>query len=117
LPTPVPPSSPKIGNRRYEVKVQRHTSRATMGEVNYTYGFIRSATHSTRTGRKFRRAEVHDTFWHEVTHGILWEMGHRLYQNEKFVGQFANLLNRAIESARFERREGGSVKRLEGGAR
>ena len=117
MPTPVLPSSLKIGSRRYEVHVQRHTSRATMGEVNYTYGFIRLATHSTRTGRKFRPTEVHDTFWHEVTHGILWEMGHRLYQNEKFVRQFANLLTKAIESARFESREVRSEKSLAGGAR
>ena len=60
---------------------------------------------------------MHDTFLHEVTHGIMWEMGHRLYRDEELVGQFANVLTRAIESARFERCEGGSVKRLEGGAR
>ena len=117
MPSPVLPRSLKIGQRRYEVKVQRHVSRTTMGEVNYTYAFIRVATHSARTGRKFRHAEVRDTFWHEVTHGILWEMGHRLYRDEKFVGRFANLLTRAIESARFERREGRSEERLEGGAR
>ena len=117
MPTPVLPSSLKIGSRRYAVKVQRHVSRATRGQVNHTYGFIRLATHSTRTGRKFRSAQVHDTFWHEVTHGTLWEMGHRLHQNEKFVGQFANLLTKAIESARFERREVRSMKSLAGGAR
>ena len=92
----------KIGKRRYAVNVQRHTSRATMGEVNYTYGFIRLATHSTRTGRKFRPTEVHDTFWHEVTHGILYEMRHHLWRSEKFVTRFAKLLTHAIESARFE---------------
>jgi hypothetical protein len=44
-------------------------------------------------------------------------MGHRLYRDEKFVGRFANLLTGAIESARFERREGRSKERLEGAAR
>ncbi len=117
MPTPVLPSSLKIGKRRYEVNVQRHILRATRGPVNYTYGFIRLATHNTRTGRNFHHAEVHDTFWHKVTHGILWEMGNRPYQNEKLVGQFANLLTKAIESARFERREGRSEKSLAGGAR
>ena len=118
MPSPVLPHSLKIGARRYKVVVQQHIAPAgLMGEVNYTYAFIRVATHSARTGRKFRHAEVRDTFWHEVTHGILWEMGHRLYRDEKFVGRFANLLTGAIESARFERREGRSEERLEGGAR
>jgi hypothetical protein len=118
LPSPFLPHSLKIGARRYKVVVQQHIAPAgLMGEVNYTYAFIRVATHSARTGRKFRHAEVRDTFWHEVTHGILWEMGHRLYQNEKFVGQFANLLTKAIESARFESREVRSMKSLAGGAR
>ena len=113
MPRPVLP-----GARRYKVVVQQHIAPAGLkGEVNYTYAFIRVATHSARTGRKFRHAEVRDTFWHEVTHGILWEMGHRLYRDEKFVGRFANLLTGAIESARFARREGRSEERLGGGAR
>jgi hypothetical protein len=53
----------KIGTRRYKVVVQQHTSPpGTMGEVDYTKGLITVATHSSRSGRKFRPTEVHDTF-------------------------------------------------------
>jgi hypothetical protein len=52
LPSPVLPHSLKIGARRYKVVVQQHIAPAgLMGAVNYTYAFIRVATHSARTGR------------------------------------------------------------------
>jgi hypothetical protein len=103
LPGPQFPHSLKIGTRRYKVVVQQHTSPpGTMGEADYSRRLITVATHSSRSGRKFRSTEVHDTFWHEVTHGILYEMGHHLWRSEKFVSRFANLLTRAIESARFK---------------
>lgn len=103
MPPPVLPHSLKIGTRRYEVVLKQHAAPAgTMGEVDYGRGLITVATHSSRSGRKFRHTEVHDTFWHEVTHGILREMGHHLWRSERFVTRFANLLTCAIESARFK---------------
>ncbi len=103
MPRPQFPHSLKIGARRYKVVVQQHTSPlGTMGEADYSRRLITVATHSSRSGRKFRPSEVHDTFWHEVTHGILHEMGYHLWRSEKFVTRFANLLTHAIESARFK---------------
>ena len=103
LPPPVLPHSLKIGTRRYKVVMQQHvTPVGLMGQVDYNRCLITVATHSSRSGRKFRHTEVHDTFWHEVTHGILKEMGHHLWRGERFVNRFANLLTRAIESARFK---------------
>ena len=98
------PHSLKIGARRYKVVVQQHTSppAGTMGEADYSRRLITLATHSSRSGRKFRSTEVHDTFWHEVTHGILYQMHHHLWRNERFVTRLANLLTHAIESARFK---------------
>jgi hypothetical protein len=96
------PTSLKIGEHRYRVTVQhRVLRRAAMGEIHYAARHIVVATHSALTGRPYSRWEVHDTFWHEVTHGILYEMQHRLHADERFVRRFATLLTRAIESARF----------------
>jgi hypothetical protein len=43
-----------------------------------------------------------NTFWHELTHVILQDMGERrLNANEKFVSAFADRLHQAIKTARF----------------
>jgi len=44
---------------------------------------------------------VYDTFWHELTHAILKDMGSKLEANEDFVCAFSSRLNKAILSARF----------------
>lgn len=94
------PKSLKIGAHRYEVKLA-DTIPGVHGYVNYTYKYIKLAQRSSRTGCSYKRDERDDTFWHELTHAILYEMGHKLYSNEKFVSQFASHLTKAINSARF----------------
>ena len=47
-------------------------------------------------------AAVRLTFWHEMTHAILFEMEHPLARNEPFVTRFAKLLSAAIDSAEFK---------------
>jgi len=43
-----------------------------------------------------------DTFWHELVHAILNDMGRNtLNADEQFVTGFANRLTKAIQSARF----------------
>jgi hypothetical protein len=43
-----------------------------------------------------------NTFWHELTHVILQDMGERrLNANEKFVSAFADRLHQAIKTAEF----------------
>jgi Zn-dependent peptidase ImmA (M78 family) len=50
----------------------------------------------------FRLAALEETFWHELTHAILHDMGeHQLNNRESFVEEFANRLARAIQTARF----------------
>lgn len=91
-----------IGKHRYKVKQPRILYRyGCMGEVRYQDKEIEVATHSSRTGRKFSASQAQDTFWHEVTHAILYEMGHKYYKDERFVTHFAHYLNRAIRTARF----------------
>ena len=70
-----------------------------MGEVNHSKRHITLATQSNLSGRSFKTEEMSDTFWHEVTHAILHDMGHRLWNNEKFVTRFANRLNEVVNTA------------------
>ena len=49
----------------------------------------------------YRDTERCTTFWHEVTHAILYDMGHRLWSNEDFVTQFSTRLSKAIRTARL----------------
>lgn len=72
-----------------------------MAEVDYRAGTITLGKQSRITNRSYRTEEMDDSFWHELTHAILHEMGSGLYRDEKFVTKFANLLTKAINSARF----------------
>lgn len=96
------PKRVTVGQRKYDIKVERHSpTRGTMGEVDYAKQLITIGTHSTLTGHSYKPEGVHDTFWHELTHAILYEMGHPYYKNEKFVAKFATHLTKAIETAEF----------------
>jgi len=49
------------------------------------------------------RNQLVQTFWHEVVHGILDNMGEsELSGNEKFVCTFSSLLNEVMQSAECE---------------
>ena len=72
------------------------------GRVYYELGRIELGRHSNVDRRRYTNQEMQDTFWHELVHAILYEMGHRLYSDEKFVDTFSTHLSRSINSARFE---------------
>ena len=77
--------------------------RAVVGNVHYDERRIQLGRTSNTTGRKFKPEEIADTFWHEMVHTILKDMGeHRLNSNEAFVTKFANRLTEAIQHAKFE---------------
>ena len=43
-----------------------------------------------------------DTYYHERTHAILWEMGEvDLYENEKFVDIFSKLLRQSENTTKY----------------
>jgi hypothetical protein len=69
-----------------------------MGEVDYDTKEIAVATHSSLSGRRFKREEVMDTFWHELTHAILKDMNHPYESNEKFVLEFSSRLTRRFKA-------------------
>jgi hypothetical protein len=55
--------------------------------------------HKGTEGRHVPAQEIENTFWHEITHCILNDMGEdELNGNEKFVTMFSNLLHQAIKT-------------------
>lgn len=48
---------------------------------------------------KQSKSQTAHTFWHEVTHAMLYVMGHRYYSNEQFVDQLGGLLAQVMDSA------------------
>jgi hypothetical protein len=97
------PKKIKVGARWYAVETVKTMKRkALMGHVYYGTGAIEVATTSNITNKRYSQAEISDTFWHELTHAILYEMGSYLYKNEKFVRQFASSLTEAINTAKFK---------------
>lgn len=45
------------------------------------------------------KSQVLHAFWHEVTHAMLYFMGHKLYSNEQFVDQIGGFLAQIMDSA------------------
>ena len=97
------PTSVKVGKTKYTVKViKKMHAPAAVGGVWYKEKVIEVATHSNIRNQRFKREEISDTFWHELTHAILKDMGSKLEADEKFVTAFSERLNNAILSARFD---------------
>lgn len=48
--------------------------------------------------------EKRETFFHELTHAVLYEMKNPLWCNEQFVDEFARLLTQAINTSEFKQR-------------
>lgn len=98
------PSTFKVGKRHYKVVRTPTLSRQAYGRIHFTPGIVLVATH---TGHGNPRKDTgkngtNHTFWHEVTHAILHDMGHKLNADEDFVDGFAQRLNQIIETAKFE---------------
>lgn len=97
------PSTVKVGRKLYNVHtVDKMHKRGDMGRVVYDSKHIEIALRSSKTERPFNNNEVHETFWHELTHAILHDMGRdTLNRDERFVEEFSSRLHKAIKSARF----------------
>jgi hypothetical protein len=94
------PKTIKIGAIKYTVlPVKQQVFKGCLGFIDYDGADIMVST--SKDSRPRSDAAVAQTFWHEVTHGILYDMGHRLESNEKFVEQFSRRLSNAIRSAKF----------------
>lgn len=98
------PRKIRVGRKQYTVDVvETMLNTGDMARVFYDKRQIQIAKKSGRTGRRYERKEMNDSFWHELVHAILYDMDeHALNKNERFVTEFANRLSEAIDSARFE---------------
>ena len=96
------PKKIRVGTRWYSVEVvEAMRNKSEMGRVHYDKRTIELAKR-THHGVPFRLSALEETFWHELTHAILHDMGeHQLNNRESFVEEFANRLARAIQTARF----------------
>jgi hypothetical protein len=95
------PKQITIGSTTYEIRQPKHIKRrGMMGELNLDKCVVDVATNSNISGIRFKAEDRFDTFWHELTHAILYDMGSKLNEDEKFVTAFANRLNQAILSAK-----------------
>lgn len=96
------PKQFRIGRTRFNVRtVRKLRRRGTMGELDTNTNCLTIATQSNLSGRVFKREELTDTFWHEVTHAILKDMGSEQWDDEHFVTEFSNRLTQVINTAKF----------------
>jgi len=94
------PSKIKVGHKKYSVQKIKMIP-GVRGRIYYGSELILIATHGAG-GYKYTKKEMYNTFWHELTHAILDDMGSKLEQDEKFVSNFSDRLANAINSAKFE---------------
>lgn len=96
------PRSMTVGDHQYGIHVVKYMPRkGNMGITYYGNKCIIVATHSNKSCMPFAAHDIHDTFWHELTHAVLYEMGSHLYKDEQFVTKFAQTLMGAINTAEF----------------
>ena len=88
------PKSVVVSRKRYDVHVgdAKRFKRAN-GYIDFVPANIYVHTN--------KRSKMQETFWHELTHAILHDMGHDLCDNERFVTAFANRLSDAVNSAKL----------------
>ena len=89
------PTAVKVGKQPYQVQYKQRTPKTMYGSIYYDRKII-------EVFKNDDAARERNTFWHELTHAILHEMGHELSRNEKFVTEFADKLSGAVDSARFD---------------
>ena len=96
------PKKIQVGTHWYSVDVvESMRNRSFMGEASYPDRKI-TIGRKTHHGVPFKLSALHETFWHELVHAILHDMGEdKLNERENFVEEFAQRLARAINTARF----------------
>tara|TARA_R110000868_G_scaffold112176_6_gene302337 strand:- start:3312 stop:3617 length:306 start_codon:yes stop_codon:yes gene_type:complete len=98
------PKKMRVGDKWYSVDVvESMRKRGDMARVFYPEQRIEIGMRSNRTGKSFAPAAINNSFWHEVVHAILHDMGREsLNRDERFVTAFADRLSKAVDTAKFE---------------
>lgn len=95
------PKEITVGHRVYTVKkIRTFGQECVRGKVKYLKAEILIANYGYAVGA-YSPKEQFDTYWHELTHAILFEMGHELFNNEAFVSSFADTLAHSINTAKL----------------
>jgi hypothetical protein len=89
-----------IGRKRYVVYNPLKLTQNAYGHCYPVAGVISVAQTHRQKPRTLR--EQGGTFWHELTHCILHDMGHTLWRNEPFVREFSERLSQAVHTAKLE---------------
>jgi hypothetical protein len=75
--------------------------RGVMGATYFKAARIEIGKKSKITGMAYKQEDVDDTFWHELTHAILNDMGSSLDRDEEFVTAFSKRLAQAVNTAKL----------------
>ena len=94
------PTKLTIGRKRFSVNRAPSLHKDVYGRCWPAAGLISVAQTHNKLPRTAK--EQAETFWHELTHCILHDMGHKLYTNEAFVVAFSKRLNQAVHTAKLE---------------
>jgi len=89
---------PHLVRTKKEVLVGKTLCRGSFDEETHT---ITIAQGNIKRGYVYEADERANTFWHELTHAILYDMNSKLTHDEQFVTDFANRLHQAISTAEF----------------
>ena len=82
----------RIGRSLYKVLRTARIGSCSTGSIDYDSKVITLARSVGVSNRKLSKQEQEQSFYHEVVHGILYDMRHKLEANEKFVESFAKRL-------------------------
>ena len=93
------PKQITFNKRTYEV--QQPHSGDCRGVVDFSANTIKVFRRNSHA-LSYPKAMRSETFWHELTHAILEDMGHSQALDEKFVTEFSQRLDQAIRSAKFK---------------
>lgn len=93
------PTSFRIKRKKYTVKGGKPRS-YLRGLTQHDKRIIR-VYEDDKLGIPFSKHERGETFIHELTHSVLYDMKHPLWCDERFVTHFAKLFYEAIRTAKL----------------
>lgn len=93
------PKAFTLGRTHYNVYQPDTLSYSRRGFIDYNKRVIYVAKASPVLAKPYTAKQRSDTYWHEVTHAVLHDMGHPLSHNETFVDEFSKRLSQTIRSA------------------
>lgn len=96
------PSKFKIGGQEIDVKIVERCDDNCLGECRVANVVVEVANKYDRNENVSKSCKL-NTFYHELTHAILYTMGEtELNNNEKFVCCFSSFLTEALTSCKYE---------------